>query len=212
MKEFDVKVTETLEKTVTVEAASKSEAQEKVSDAWDRQDFVLGADDLSEVAFETADGREIDAGKETIDVLLVPPGDYPRKVTIGTDLEDLQEVVGGDIEVTYPFQDDTVGILLNEEGKLIGLPANRAARSDDGDIYDIYVGNFLVVGLTEDSFGSLTPQQMETYEEMFHQPELFVRMGRGIAAIPMPDDMVDSVKQRSAAAPEKEAKPKRPEL
>ena len=37
----------------------------------------------------------------------------------------LQKAVGGDIEVTYPFEDE-VGIVLNEEGKLIGLPLNRA--------------------------------------------------------------------------------------
>lgn len=48
-------------------------------------------------------------------------------------------------------------IVCNEEAKLEGLPLNRALRDEDGDIYDIVAGTFMVVGLTEDSFGSLTP-------------------------------------------------------
>ena len=70
--------------------------------------------------------------------------------------EALKDAVGGMIEVTYPF-DEEVGIILNEEGKLIGLEPDRAMRTNDGEVYDIYVGPFLflVVGLTEDSFCSL---------------------------------------------------------
>ena len=50
-------------------------------------------------------------------------------------------------------------------------------------------GDFLVVGLTEDSFGSLTPEQLEKYEQHFHQPEAFMKMGRSIMALPLPDEM-----------------------
>ena len=46
--------------------------------------------------------------------------------------------------------------VCNEEGKLEGLPLNRALRDEDGDIYDVVAGTFMVVGLTDDSFGSLT--------------------------------------------------------
>ena len=30
------------------------------------------------------------------------PNAYPKKISVGTELEDLQAMVGGDIEVTYP--------------------------------------------------------------------------------------------------------------
>ncbi len=59
-----------------------------------------------------------------------------------------------------------------------GLPLNRAIYTEDGDMWDIYAGDFLVVGLTEDDFGSLTSEQMQKFEEQFHQPQMFVRMGR----------------------------------
>ena len=42
------------------------------------------------------------------------------------------------------------GIVCNEEGKLEGLPLNRALRDEDGDIYDVVAGSFLV-GHSEDS-------------------------------------------------------------
>lgn len=80
--------------------------------------------------------------------------------------------------------------ILHDEGKLAGKDLNRALRDDDGDIYDIVAGDFLVVGLGEDDFCSLSPELMKQFEEHFHQPETFVRMGRSIMALPLPDDMV----------------------
>jgi hypothetical protein len=129
--------------------------------------------------------------KDTMHVLLVEPDKHPRQVEIGTNLEDLQAAVGGFIEATYPFMDD-VALIVNDEGKINGMPLNRALRDESGEIYDIVAGPFLVVGLTEDDFGSLTPEQMAAYEEKFHNPEIFVRMGRGIAAIPVPDEITGS--------------------
>ena len=130
-------------------------------------------------------------------VLLVEPEKYPHPVEIGTDLEDLQKAVGGYIEVTYPF-DENVGIVMNEEGKLEGLPLNRALRDDEGQIYDVVAGSFLVVGLTEESFGSLTPDQMQKFEQQFHQPEVFIHMGKGVMALPMPDEAVKLQEEKTA--------------
>ena len=70
---------------------------------------------------------------------------------------------------------------------------------------DIYAGDFLVVGLTEDDFGSLTSEQMQKFEEQFHQPQMFVRMG-SIMAIPVPDDMVKKMEEK-AAKPQEKSKP-----
>lgn len=140
-----------------------------------------------------------------MDVLLVQPNAYPKKISVGTELEDLQTMVGGDIEVTYPFEDE-VAIILNESGKINGLPLNRAIYTEDGDMQDIYAGDFLVVGLTEDDFGSLTSEQMQKFEEQFHQPQMFVRMGRSIMAIPVPDDMVKKMEEK-AAKPLEKSKP-----
>lgn len=195
MKEYDITITETLEKTVTVQAESRKEAETAVRDAWKNAEYVLGADDFTDVSFGVLEERELKLDRIT--ALLVEPGEYPKTVEIGTGLKNLQEAVGGDIETVYPFEDN-VAIICNEEGKIGGLPLNRALRDENGEVYDIIAGSFLVTGLTEESFGSLSPEQMEKFEKMFHQPEAFIRMGRGIMAVPIPDDMV---KSRAAEKP-----------
>ena len=116
-------------------------------------------------SFKTVGEHEL-AETRTMNVLLVQPNAYPKKISVGTELEDLQAMVGGDIEVTYPFEDN-VAIILNESGKINGLLLNRAIYTEDGDMWDIYAGDFLVVGLTEDDFGSLTSEQMQKFEEQF---------------------------------------------
>ena len=201
MKKFDVEITETLQRKVSVEAASQEDAERMATQAWNNQDYVLDSGDFTGVDFKTVGEHEL-AETRTMNVLLVQPNAYPKKISVGTELEDLQAMVGGDIEVTYPFEDE-VAIILNESGKINGLLLNRAIYTEDGDMQDIYAGDFLVVGLTEDDFGSLTSEQMQKLEEQFHQPQMFVRMGRSIMAIPVPDDMVKKMEEKAAKSPEK---------
>ncbi len=145
---------------------------------------------------------------ETMTVLLVEPSEHPRVVEVGTGLEELQAAVGGDIEVVYPFE-DTVGLIMNEEGKINGLPLNRALRDENGEVYDVIAGSFLVVGLTEDSFGSLSQEQVGKFEEIFHQPEAFVKMGRNIMAIPIPEETLEAREAAKAKTTEEiSARPK----
>jgi hypothetical protein len=190
MKEFDVTITERLQKTVTVQAETLYEAEELVNERWNSGEYVLDADNFVDMNLETVAQREIEQeAAEKMTVLLVRPGCYPAVTEIGTGLPALQKAVGGDIEATYPF-DDEVALVYQGEGKMNGSELNRALRTEDGDVYDIVAGDFLVVGLSEESFASLTPEQAAHYEKLFHQPEMFVRMGRGVMAIPLPDDMV----------------------
>ena len=104
MKKFDVEITETLQRKVSVEAASQEDAERMVTQAWNNQDYVLDSGDFTGVDFKTVGEHEL-AETRTMDVLLVQPNAYPKKISVGTELEDLQAMVGGDIEVTYPFED-----------------------------------------------------------------------------------------------------------
>ena len=67
----------------------------------------------------------VEAGSGKISVLLVEPNKYPKMIEIDDTLEAMQAMVGGDIEEYMPFEDE-VAIVCHEEGKLIGLPPNRA--------------------------------------------------------------------------------------
>ena len=119
-----------------------------------------------------------------ISVLLVEPGKKPKLINIKDDLKAYQDMVGGYIEVLYPFEDE-VGIICNEEGKLMGLPPNRAMFNEDGKAYDIIAGKFLVVGLGEETFDSLSPLLAEKYKNKFRYPERFVMAGDEIKVIPV---------------------------
>ncbi len=57
---------------------------------------------------------------EKLTVLVVEPMKEPYVKEIDPGLHALQEEVVGDISASYPF-DDPVGLVLNDEGKLIGL-------------------------------------------------------------------------------------------
>ena len=63
--------------------------------------------------------------EEMMTVLVVEPMKAPYVKSIPNELEDLQQAVGGDIEMTYPFEDE-VGILLN--GKPDGACASLLYR------------------------------------------------------------------------------------
>ena len=205
MKEYDIKITETLEKTVTVEAASREEAEEQVRQAYYGSEYILDSENFTGVEFGTEAEREIvQEQKHLMDVLLVKPGMYPQAVQIGSELEDLQKAVGGDIEAVYPFNEE-VALVVNDEGKINGSELNRALRDDNGQIYDIIAGDFLVVGLGEEDFASLSPELMEQFEKECHQPEMFVRMGRSVMALPLPDDKVKSsdVPRKAETMPQK---------
>ena len=102
--------------------------------------------------------------------LVVEPGKAAYEKEIGSDLKSLQHEVGGLIQALYPFADD-VALICNDEGKLHNLPPNRFLYDEEkNQIYDIIVGTFLVVGITEDNFGSLSDEQIETYLEMYSEP------------------------------------------
>ena len=129
-----------------------------------------------------------------MDVLIVEPEKVPRMASITGDLNSLQQVVGGYIEAVYPY-DDPVAIVCHEEGKLIGLPLNRKLED-----YDIIAGTFIVCGLGEEDFDSLSPELAEKYREKFADPEIFMKMGNRIVAIPIKpkDDLhVAKPKQKS---------------
>ena len=118
-------------------------------------------------------------------VLLITPGAVPQVREIEHSLKAMQELVDGHIEAVYPF-DDTVALVCNDEGKLLGLPLNRAVRDPaTGQILDIIAGTFFICGLSEDDFASLSDEQIQRYIQIFRHPEAFIQSDYQIVILQM---------------------------
>ena len=99
-------------------------------------------------------------------ILVVEPGKQPEEREIDGSLESMQQIVGGLIQAIYPF-DDTVALICNDEGKLLGLPWNRVVG------YDIIAGTFFLCDapLESDSFKGLSQAQIKRYKNAFGKLE-----------------------------------------
>ena len=118
-----------------------------------------------------------------ITVVACYPGKQAVVTRIQNTLEAKQAFVGGYIQAVYPF-DDPIALIANEEGKLTGMDPCRALFDEEGNIYDIIVGPFLICGLDDEGFVSLTPQQQKEYLAMFRHPQMFVMLNDEMIAIP----------------------------
>ena len=104
-------------------------------------------------------------------ILLVKPSEYPEVKDIPGDLKSMQKLVDGLIQAIYPFP-EPVALICNDEGKLIGLPMNRAIP----EIRDVICGDFFLCSALANSseFTSLTDDQIAQFEERFHYSEVFL--------------------------------------
>lgn len=121
--------------------------------------------------------------EEKISVVLVEPGKYPKLVEIEDTLEAMQETVDGYIEEYMPF-DDEVAIVCNEEGKVNGLPLNRAVYGENKEILDVIAGKFFIAyaPIESEKFQSMPKDLARKYLEKFKYPERFNQTENGIEA------------------------------
>ena len=66
-KEYKVLITETLQKTVIVEAETEAEAHTRVSDAWKNAEYILDADNFQGVEFHVLGEADGDSGEKDLD-------------------------------------------------------------------------------------------------------------------------------------------------
>lgn len=122
--------------------------------------------------------------EEKMRVILVEPNKKACIDYIEPGYRSLQAIVGGTFQAIYPYE-DLVALICNDEGKLLGMPPNRALYDEDGKLYDIIAGTFLVVGLSEDDFCSLPPDLAEKYLKQFLKAERFFNIEGEIVVIPV---------------------------
>lgn len=59
MKEFEIEITETLQKTVKIRAESREEAEAIAQEKWNRCEIVLDTENFIEADFSTISEKEI---------------------------------------------------------------------------------------------------------------------------------------------------------
>lgn len=113
------------------------------------------------------------AGGKTINVLVVEPGLLPYKKEI-CDAGDMRKLIGthGYGGKIYEFKKN-IAVVYNESGRDEKLEFNRSITERGfGGVF----GTFVVCGLSEGKFTSLTPEQIRTYAKRFRKAEVLLDM------------------------------------
>lgn len=102
-------------------------------------------------------------------VIIVKPFTNPYVANIKGDLESMQKIVGGYIEAVYPFDDEEIALVCNEEGKINGLMPNRFLLDRNNGICDFICGDFFLCSAPADSenFESIPEYLIDQYVTKF---------------------------------------------
>lgn len=113
---------------------------------------------------------------EEILVVIVEPMKKPYKKVIPNNAEAFRDIVGGWLEnvtIGETAKGARASIIINEEGKLIGLPFNRRIIGRGG--VDTFVGNFIVTAYNlEGDNVSLTEIEADKFIRKFAPLEVYL--------------------------------------
>ena len=129
--------------------------------------------------------------KKKLRVVYCRPGERSEIIEIDHKLHEMQKLVGGLIQEYFPFHSedyerlDDVALIVNEEGKINGMKANRAVYDDIGEVLDVIAGPFFVVyaPIESETFMSLPEDLQEEFWKRFERPEMFCRTPEGVKAV-----------------------------
>lgn len=100
--------------------------------------------------------------EKEIRVVIIEPDKPSYRKTIPNTLEAFQDIVGGYIEVVPLY--GNIRMIVNEEGKLLSLPKNKAATELYHKISDYIVGTAIITATRGEDFVSLDNVTAAFYE------------------------------------------------
>ena len=115
MNEYRITITETLQKTVTVEAESREEAEQKVNDAWRRAEYILDAEDFQGVEIKAEDPYVKLTYREMAN-LFSKANDRGHKPICGYIV-----FTEDSFEKQYPFESRTYAVSSNNKAYISGM-------------------------------------------------------------------------------------------
>lgn len=107
-------------------------------------------------------------------IIVVEPFREPYVTNIERTLDNMQRLVGGYIQAVYPFEDEEIALVCNEEGKLQDLTPNRILFNEYGKAVDMIVGTFFLCSAPFDSedFEDIPTELIDKYIKKFSFKEL----------------------------------------
>ena len=122
--------------------------------------------------------------EKRLEVIWVQPMKEAQVIEMENNLDSMKALVDGYIEEYMPFEDNAA-IVCNEEGKILGLPLNRAIYDEDGRLQDVICGSFFICHAPPEceEYESLPEDMKEKYMRKFKEPERFFKTPEGIRAV-----------------------------
>ncbi len=113
-----------------------------------------------------------------INVLLVEPGKAPCSVRVRNTERAFERLLGGRVD-TGVILPQKVLLVFRENGWQQGLVPNRLTPGRQ----ECIAGPFLLCGLDEDGFASLTLAEKVEFQRYFARPGEFMRVGKDILCV-----------------------------
>ncbi len=110
--------------------------------------------------------------EKDIDVMIVEADKRPYMVSIPNDMENIKEIVGGEVNISIMDGKD-VALICDRDGLEDGREPNRILFDNEGEPYDIVYGNFVLTGVKDNDIISLSQDDAKEYYLEFHQPTFY---------------------------------------
>ncbi len=104
--------------------------------------------------------------------IIVKPGHTPEVIEFNNGYKELQRLVEGNFEMPYIFDD--ADVVVNEEGKLNGLEANKLLYHN-GQLIDILFGNIVIVDSNDEGETiSLSQEKIDKYMRVLSKCSIYI--------------------------------------
>ena len=163
---YSVKIIETLEKTVEVEADNPTEAEQIAEDEWHNGEHILDADNFIGMRCEA----RLSENEPYIDVVILEPDKPARTESVEATTSAFEDVIGGPISFLESSDHKTAFIIPQNEKH---RKPNRAIYKDKNEVLRLLRGTVFICGYKDKRPCSLTKEQIKKFSAQYRYPEKF---------------------------------------
>lgn len=163
---YSVKIIETLEKTIEVEAENPIDAEQIAEDEWHNGEHILDADNFIEMHCEAFLSEQM----LPIHIVILEPGANARTDQIEATTSSFENMIGGQFQfLEMPNQKTAFVVPQNEKHRM----PNRGIYNDEKEMLRLLRGTVFICGYNNKRPCSLTEEQIKKYSEQYRYPEKF---------------------------------------